>query len=55
MVARCDKGRGGRAFESLFKGQEEKARGGPLKRGDKGTKVRLLLQNLLRLPFEEQI
>ena len=42
-------------FKSLFKGQKEKERGGPLKRGDKGTKVELLLQNLPRLPFEEQI
>ena len=43
MAARCEYGREGRAFGSLFKGQEEKARGGPLKRGDKGTKVELLL------------
>ena len=42
-------------FKSFFKGQKEKERGGPLKRGDKGTKVELLLQNLPRLPFEEQI
>ena len=55
MAARCEYGREGRAFGSLFKGQEEKARGGPLKRGDKGTKVELLLLNLPRLPFEEQI
>ena len=42
-------------FKSLFKRQKEKERGGPLKRGDKGIKVELLLQNLPRLPFEEQI
>ena len=35
--------------------KRKKERGGPLKRGDKGTKVELLLQNLPRLPFEEQI
>ena len=44
-----------RVFMSLLKGQREKEEGGPLKRGDKGTKVKLFLQNLLRLPFEEQI
>ena len=44
-----------RVFKSLFKGQKEKERGEPLKRGDKNTKVELLLQNLPRLPFEEQI
>ena len=43
MAARREYGRGGRAFESLFKRQKEKERGGPPKRGDKGTKVELLL------------
>ena len=54
-AARCEKGRTWRVFKSLFKRQKEKEKGGPLKRGDKGTKVELLLQNLPRLPFEEQI
>ena len=54
-AAWCHKGRGGRVFESFFKRQKEKERGGPLKRGDKGTKVELLLQNLPILPFKEQI
>ena len=42
-------------FGSLLNRQKEKEREGPLKREDKGTKVELLLQNLPRLPFEEQI
>ena len=54
-AARCEYGGEWRVFRSLFKGQKEKERGGPLKSGDKGTKVELLLQNLPRLPFEEQI
>ena len=32
-----------RVFMSLLKGQREKEEGGPLKKGDKGTKVKLLL------------
>ena len=44
-----------RVFMSLLKGQREKEEEGSLKRGDKGTKVKLLLRNLPRLPFEEKI
>ena len=36
---------------SFLKGQGEKEEEG----GNNGTKVKLLLQNLPRLPFEEQI
>ena len=32
-----------RVFISLLKGQREKEEGGPLKRGDKGIKVKLFL------------
>ena len=54
-ASRCENEGTWRAFLSLLKGQREKEKGRPLKRGDKDTKVKLLLQSLPRLPFEEQI
>ena len=47
-------GHGG-CLSLCLRDKRKKRGGGPLKRGDKGTKVELLLQNLPRLPFEEQI
>ena len=48
------KGNGG-CLGLCLRDKRKKKGGGPLKRGDKGTNVELLLQNLPRLPFEEQI